>query len=57
MEIFSIEEVIATIPGCANRWCSSPCHAYRSQTRDREGIAFWAANRHVNEFGERSHPP
>ena len=53
MEIFSIEEVIATNPRLRQSVVLEPMHAYRSQTRDREGIAFWAANRHVNEFGER----
>jgi type VI secretion system protein ImpG len=28
-------------------------HAYRYQTRNVEGQAFWVASRHMNEFGER----
>ena len=53
MEIFSIEEVIATNPRLRQSVVLEPMHAYRYQTRNREDIAFWVATRHLNEFGER----
>ncbi|MGA2633226.1 MAG: type VI secretion system baseplate subunit TssF [Terracidiphilus sp.] len=53
MEIFSIEEVIATNPRLRQSVVLEPMHAYRHQTRNREDLAFWVATRHVNEFGER----
>ena len=53
MEIFSIEEVVATNPRLRQSVVLEPLHAYRHQTRDREDLAFWVATRHLNEFGER----
>ena len=53
MEVFSIEEVIATNPRLRESVVLEPMHAYRYQTRNREELAFWVANRHLNEFGER----
>ena len=53
MEIFSIEEVIATNPRLRQSVVLEPMHAYRHQTRNREDLAFWVATRHLNEFGER----
>ena len=53
MEIFSIEEVIATNPKLRQSIVLEPMHAYRHQTRSREDLAFWVATRHLNEFGER----
>jgi type VI secretion system protein ImpG len=53
MEIFSIEEVVATNPRLRQSVVLEPMHAYRHQTRSREDIAFWVATRHLNEFGER----
>jgi len=53
MEIFSIEEVTATNPRLRQSVVLEPMHAYRHQTRKREDLAFWVANRHTNEFGER----
>jgi type VI secretion system protein ImpG len=53
MEIFSIEEVIATNPRLRQSIPLEPMHAYRHQTRNREGLAFWVATRHLNELGER----
>jgi len=53
MEIFSIEEVIASNPRLRQSVVLEPMHAYRYQTRNREELAFWVANRHLNEFGER----
>jgi type VI secretion system protein ImpG len=53
MEIFSIEEVIASNPRLRQSVVLEPMHAYRHQTRAREDLAFWVANRHLNQFGER----
>ena len=53
MEIFSIEEVIASNPRLRQSVVLEPMHAYRYQTRNRDELAFWVANRHLNEFGER----
>jgi type VI secretion system protein ImpG len=53
MEIFSIEEVIATNPRLRQSVVLEPMHAYRHQTRKRDDLAFWVASRHLNEFGER----
>ena len=53
MEIFSIEEVVATNPRLRQSIVLEPMHAYRHQTRNREDLAFWVATRHLNEFGER----
>ena len=53
MEIFSIEEVVATNPRLRKSVVLEPLHAYRHQTRGRDDLAFWVASRHLNEFGER----
>jgi type VI secretion system protein ImpG len=53
MEIFSIEEVIASNPRLRQSVVLEPMHAYRHQTRGRDDLAFWVATRHLNEFGER----
>jgi len=53
MEIFSIEEVVATNPRLRQSVVLEPMHAYRHQTRKRDDLAFWVATRHQNEFGER----
>lgn len=53
MEVFSIEEVTATNPRLRQSVVLEPIHAYRHQTRNREGLAFWAATRRLNELGER----
>ena len=53
MEIFSIEEVVASNPRLRQSVVLEPMHAYRYQTRNRDELAFWVANRHLNEFGER----
>jgi len=53
MEVFSIEEVVATNPRLRQSVVLEPMHAYRHQTRAREDLAFWVATRHLNEFGER----
>ncbi len=53
MEIFSIEEVVASNPRLRLSQVVEPLHAYRHQTRKRKDLAFWVANRHSNEIGER----
>lgn len=53
MEIFSIEEVVATNPRLRQSIVLEPMHAYRHQTSDRDNLAFWVATRHINELGER----
>ena len=53
MEIFSIEEVIASNPKLRQSVVLEPMHAYRHQTRKRQDLAFWSATRRLNEFGER----
>jgi type VI secretion system protein ImpG len=53
MEIFSIEEVVATNPRLRQSVVLEPMHAYRHQTRNHEDLAFWTATRHLSEFGER----
>jgi len=53
MEIFNIEEVVATNPRLRQSVVLEPMHAYRHQTRKRDDLAFWVANRRLNEFGER----
>ncbi len=53
MEIFNIEEVVATNPKLRKSVVLEPMHAYRHQTRAREDLAFWVATRHLNEFNER----
>jgi len=53
MEIFSIEEVVAANPRLRQSVVLEPMHAYRYETRKRDDLVFWVANRHLNEFGER----
>ena len=53
MEIFTIEEVVATNPRLRQSVVLEPMHAYRHQTRIREDLAFWVATRNLNEFGEQ----
>jgi type VI secretion system protein ImpG len=53
MEIFTIEEVVATNPRLRQSVVLEPLHAYRHQTRAREDLAFWVATRNLNEFGEQ----
>jgi type VI secretion system protein ImpG len=53
MEIFSVEEVIATNPRLRQSVVLEPMHAFRHQTRNRNDLAFWVATRHLNELGER----
>ena len=54
MEIFSIEEVIATNPRLRQSIVLEPMHAYRHQTRrPRATLHFGWRPGGVNEFGER----
>jgi type VI secretion system protein ImpG len=53
MEIFSIEEVVATNPRLRQSVPLEPMHSYRHQSRKRDDLVFWTATRHLNEFGER----
>jgi type VI secretion system protein ImpG len=53
MEIFNIEEVIASNPKLRQSVTLEPVHTYRHQMRDQNDIAFWTATRHLNELGER----
>jgi len=54
IEIFSIEEVIASNPKLRQSVPLEPMHAYRHQTRQRDDLAFWVAKRNLNEFAERT---
>jgi type VI secretion system protein ImpG len=53
IEVFSIEEVTATNPRLRQSVVLEPVHAYRHQTRNREGLAFWSATRRLSQLGER----
>jgi len=53
MEVFSIEEVMATNPRLRQSVVLEPMLAYRHQTRKRKDLAYWTANRRMNEYGER----
>jgi type VI secretion system protein ImpG len=53
LEIFSIEEVVATNPRLRQSVVLDPFLTFRYQTRTRDDLAFWVANRHQNEYGER----
>jgi type VI secretion system protein ImpG len=53
MEIFSIDEVIATNPKLREMTTLEPIHSYRYQSREEKGTAFWSATRKMNELGER----
>jgi type VI secretion system protein ImpG len=53
MEIFCVEEVIATNPRLRQSVVLEPMHAYRHQSRNRDNLTFWVAKRNLNEFGER----
>jgi len=52
MEIYSIEEVTATNPRQRQSIVLEPMYAYRHHTRKRDDLAFWMANRKMNEFGD-----
>jgi type VI secretion system protein ImpG len=53
LEVFNIEEVVATNPRLRQSMVLEPFHAYRHQTRNQPDLAFWVATRRLNELGER----
>ena len=53
MEIYSIEEVVATNPKLRETTALEPIYSYRYQTREAKGVSFWSATRKMNELGER----
>jgi type VI secretion system protein ImpG len=53
MEIFGVEDVIATNPRLRQSMTVEPFHAYRHQTRNQPDMAFWTATRRLNELGQR----
>ncbi|HEX8810399.1 MAG TPA: type VI secretion system baseplate subunit TssF, partial [Terracidiphilus sp.] len=53
MEVFSIEEVVATNPRLRQSMVVEPFHAYRHQTHSQTDMAFWVASRRANELGQR----
>lgn len=53
MEVFSIEEVVATNPRLRQSVVLEPMYAYRHHTRKRSDLAFWVATRRMNELGEQ----
>ena len=53
MEIYSVDEVVATNPKMRETTVLEPIHTYRYQTREEKGKSFWSATRKVNELGER----
>jgi type VI secretion system protein ImpG len=53
MEVFSIEEVVATNPRLRQSTVVEPFHSYRHQTHSQTDMAFWVASRRANELGQR----
>ena len=53
MEIYSIDEVVATNPKMRETTTLEPIHSYRYQTVEVPGKAFWSATRQINPLGER----
>lgn len=53
MEVFSVEEVVATNPRLRQSVVLEPMYAYRHHTRKRDDLAFWVATRRMNELGEQ----
>jgi type VI secretion system protein ImpG len=53
MEIYSIDEVVATNPKMRETTTLEPMFSYRYQTREENGKSFWSATRKTNELGER----
>jgi type VI secretion system protein ImpG len=53
MEIYSIDEVVATNPQLRETTTLDPIHSYRHVTRKDNKIAYWSASRKANELGER----
>lgn len=53
MEIYSIDEVLATNPKMRETTTLEPIFSYRHQTRDSKETTYWSATRKLNELGER----
>jgi len=53
MEIFSIDEVLATNPSKRNVLALEPLYSYRYHTREQNKLVFWHAIRKQNVLGER----
>jgi type VI secretion system protein ImpG len=53
MEVYSVDEVLATNPKLRETRALEPVYTYRYQTRDAKEISFWSATRKMNELGER----
>lgn len=53
MEVFSIDDVVASNPKLRETTVLDPIHSYRFQSREEKGVAFWSATRKMNVLGER----
>ncbi|HEY4358170.1 MAG TPA: type VI secretion system baseplate subunit TssF [Acidobacteriaceae bacterium] len=53
MEIYSIDEVLATNPKMRETTTLGTIYSFRHQTRDSKETTFWSATRKLNELGER----
>ncbi len=53
MEIYAIDEVIATNPQMRESVSLEPLLSFRHQSRAESAGVFWSATRKANEFGER----
>ena len=53
IEIYSIDEVLATNPKMRETTTLEPLYSYRHQTRDSKETTYWSATRKMNELGER----
>ena len=53
VEIFSLEDVIATNPKLRESVILDHVHAYRHQSSTQRENSFWSATRHFNQLGER----
>jgi len=53
MEIYSIEDVVATNPSTRETTRIDPVYLYRSETRVDNGTVYWNAMRRPNKLGER----
>ncbi len=53
IEVFSIDEVLATNPKMRETTALEPTFSYRHQTRNSKETTYWSATRKMNELGER----
>ncbi len=53
IEVFSIDEVLATNPKMRETTALEPIFSYRHQTRNSKETTYWSATRKMNELGER----